>query len=166
MDRAPGAASPGRVIVAVVLTWRGRIGLFKRSALVHGDAGRWHCLTGYLDEGEDPVGQALLELREETGLTEVDLRAGPLLVLDDDAGTPWHVHTFLAVTTQRRLDLNWEHDHYRWVLPRAVSAFDGRVAWLTDVLEAVREVGDSTAPGRAPVAAAAAHLRERDPSRP
>ncbi|WP_234422396.1 hypothetical protein, partial [Streptomyces sp. NRRL F-6674] len=34
-----------RQVVAVILMWRGRIGLFKRSGSVQHDAGLWHCIT-------------------------------------------------------------------------------------------------------------------------
>jgi 8-oxo-dGTP pyrophosphatase MutT (NUDIX family) len=65
--------SPKREIVAVVLSWRGRIGLFKRGPLVGFDAGLWHCITGYLEQLEPPVQAATRELHEESGLTIEDL---------------------------------------------------------------------------------------------
>jgi ADP-ribose pyrophosphatase YjhB (NUDIX family) len=131
---------PPRVVVAVVLTWRGRIGLFKRSATVSGGAGLWHCITGFVDEGLHPAEQALAELREEAGISAVELLAlEPCRVLDlrGADGEMWQVHTFKAATERRRLDLNWEHDSYRWVPVRSVPRFDGQVPWLRDVLEAV-----------------------------
>jgi len=128
-----------RAIVAVVLSWHGRIGLFKRSASVGGGAGLWHCITGYLDEAVDPRDQALAELQEETGLCGDDLVAldeRGLLVLPDASGAIWKIHAFTAETNQRRLVLNWEHIAYRWVRPQAVARFDGQVPWLRDVLAA------------------------------
>ncbi|WP_413810971.1 NUDIX domain-containing protein [Streptomyces sp. OE57] len=130
-----------RQVVAVVLMWRGRVGLFKRSGSVQHDAGLWHCITGYLDADSDPVRQAIQEIWEETLLPAralEQLTAGPTLRLADPRGGPdWTVHTFLARTSQRRLTLNWEHKTYRWVWPWRLSQFDGQVAWLTDVLRAV-----------------------------
>ncbi|WP_405537425.1 NUDIX domain-containing protein [Streptomyces antimycoticus] len=130
-----------RQVVAVILMWRGRIGLFKRSGSVQHDAGLWHCITGYLDADSDPVRQAIQEIWEETLLPAralEQLTAGPTLRLADPRGGPdWTVHTFLACTSQRRLTLNWEHKAYRWVRPGKLPQFDGQVAWLTDVLRAV-----------------------------
>jgi 8-oxo-dGTP pyrophosphatase MutT (NUDIX family) len=130
----------GRAVVAVVLTWRERVGLFKRSSLVRYDAGAWHCITGYLDPGRSSLQQAAEELWEETGLGIVNLErleAGPVLRLPDARdGQPWIVHTFRATTRERRLTLNWEHDRYRWVRPAQVRRFDGQVPWLADVLAA------------------------------
>lgn len=140
------------VVVAVVLGWRGRIGLFKRSREVGHDAGLWHCITGYLDIGdatdsadttaeEDLArAQALLELFEETGVAVgdlVDFRSGPVLELADARGDHWRVHTFRAETERRHLRLNWEHDTYRWVSPQSVARFDGQVPWLRDVMAEV-----------------------------
>lgn len=133
------ATAAPRVVVAVVLAWRGRIGLFKRSAEVAHDAGLWHCVTGYVDPGTPPRQQALLELFEETGLSVVDLSSwtdGPILEIAGD-GALWSVHTFSAITEKKRLNLNWEHDCYRWVRPSAVRGFDGQVLWLSTVLDAV-----------------------------
>ncbi|MDQ8702521.1 NUDIX domain-containing protein [Streptomyces sp. LHD-70] len=132
-------ARPG-IVVAVVLTWRGRIGLFKRSRDVGHDAGHWHCITGHLDNGDSAHAQALLELFEETGIPAAELtdfRPGPVLELPDARGHCWRVHTFRAGTTRRKLRLNWEHDAYRWVRPQDVPRFDGQVPWLRNVLEAI-----------------------------
>ncbi|GAA2640855.1 NUDIX domain-containing protein [Streptomyces axinellae] len=130
-----------RHIVAVILMWRGRIGLFKRSGSVQHDAGLWHCITGYLEADSTPVRQAIQEIREETLLPAralEHLTAGPTLRLADPrGGQDWTVHTFVACTGQRRLTLNWEHEAYRWVRPRRLSQFDGQVVWLSDVLQAI-----------------------------
>lgn len=126
-----------RDVVAVVLSWRGRIGLFKRSDAVSGGAGLWHCITGYVDDGVDPRDQARAELREEAGLSEDDLLIlddRGVLSLPDATGAVWRVHAFAASTTRRRLALNWEHVAYRWVRPEAIGRFDGQVPWLGDVL--------------------------------
>jgi len=101
-----------RQVVAVVVTWRGRVGLFKRGRSVHHDAGAWHCITGYLEPERSPLHQAVQELWEETGLAVRDLQqltSGPILRLPDPrGGQAWTVHTFKAVTNRRRLTLNWE----------------------------------------------------------
>ena len=85
-------ACPPREVVAVVVQWRGRIALFRRSQSVGHERGLWHCITGYLEAGATPRQQALTELEEEAGLTLGDLAAfqsaGQLLISDDE-GNPW-----------------------------------------------------------------------------
>lgn len=133
------AECPPRTVVAVIVEWRGRIALFKRSQSVGHDRGLWHCITGYLEPGTTPEGQAFTELREETGLTENDLtdfRQGTPLLLPDKQGNPWLVHTFTAVTRRRRLTVNDEHDNFRWTAPSKIRRFSNRVTWLDQVLEA------------------------------
>lgn len=137
---SPAAPAPGHRIVAVMVECHGRVALLKRSQAVRHDKGRWHCVTGYLEAGATPQQQALEELYEETGLQLVDLSqldAGETLTLVGDDGVPWRVHTFKAVTTRRRLEINWEHQAYRWTPLRRLGRFDGRVEWLGDVIRAV-----------------------------
>jgi hypothetical protein len=45
---------PPRAVVAVIVRWRNRIALFRRSQTVGHDRGRWHCITGYLEAGVSP----------------------------------------------------------------------------------------------------------------
>jgi len=128
-----------RTVVAVVVEWRGRIALLRRSGDVEHDRGRWHCVTGYLEDGASPEQQALVELHEETGLSVAaldSLDVGAVLHLTDGVGQTWRVHTFRAVTRRRRLTLDCEHDAQRWVQPSAVRRFGNRVSWLDDVVAA------------------------------
>jgi 8-oxo-dGTP pyrophosphatase MutT (NUDIX family) len=133
------AIPPGHAVVAVVIEWRGKIALLKRSRYLNHDRGLWHCITGYLEPGASPKQQALEELLQEAGLDAaslLDLRAGPNLVINDDDTEPWLVHTFAAVTSRRRLEIDWEHDSYRWIAPDKVKRFINRESWLDHVLHA------------------------------
>ncbi len=126
-------------VVAIVIECRGQIAMLKRSQLLGHDRGLWHCISGYLERGATPRQQALEELFEETGILAtnlLDFRSGPVLVIHDDDGKPWLVHTFTAVTSQRRLEIDWEHDSYRWTAPGKVKRFADRVPWLDSVLHA------------------------------
>jgi 8-oxo-dGTP pyrophosphatase MutT (NUDIX family) len=134
------AAVPAtQTVVAVVVQWRAKIALFKRSQSLRHESGQWHCITGYLEPGSTPEQQAMEELREETGLESADiseLRSGPKLLMTDGSGGRWLVHTFTAVTSNRRLEIDWEHEAYRWTPPSKVTRFSNRVYWLDQVLEA------------------------------
>lgn len=134
------AAIPAdHVVVAIVLEWRKSIALFRRSHHLDHDHGLWHCITGFVEQGSTPEQQALQELHEETGLADgavLELENGPPIVLLDDLGEPWLVHTYRAVSAQRRLKINWEHDAYRWTKPSKSKRFSNRVSWLDAVLEA------------------------------
>lgn len=136
---AATSVSADHIVVAAVVEWRGRIALFKRSQRPAHDRGLWHCITGYVEAGTTPEQQAIEELCEEAGLEAndlLDLRQGSDLVVADRFGTPWLVHTFTAVTSRRRLKINWEHDSYRWTTARKAKRFTNRVMWLDSVLDA------------------------------
>jgi ADP-ribose pyrophosphatase YjhB (NUDIX family) len=138
-DTERTSACPPREVVAVVVEWRGRIALFKRSQSVGHERGLWHCITGYLEAGISPRQQALAELEEEAGLKLQDLaafQAAGQLLISDNAGNPWLVHTYTAVTSRRRLTINDEHDAYRWTVPAKISRFSNRVPWLDIILHA------------------------------
>lgn len=131
----------GYEVVAVVVTSRGRIALFRRSPQVSHDRGLWHCVTGYLPTGATPRAQALEELREEAGLDPARLtamRSGPVLRLAGQDGLEWIVHTFSCDIESTSVTLNWEHDAHAWVDPGAVPG-DGQVTWLGDVVSALRD---------------------------
>lgn len=108
----------------MIIEWRGRIALFKRSQSVGHDRGRWHCITGYLESGGTPEEQALAELREQTGLTENELtkfHQGAPFLLADHERNPWLVHTFTVVTPRRRLRINDENNAFPWAAPSRIS---------------------------------------------
>lgn len=141
---APGAykdhitACPPQVVMAVVVEWRGKIALFKRSQSAEHECGRWNCIIGYLKPAVSPGQQALTALWEVAGLTWQDLggfEAGEPLPIFDDSGNPWLVHTFTAVSKRRRLVINDEHDTYRWTVPSKISRFSNRVPWLDTILQ-------------------------------
>lgn len=125
-------------MVACILRHAGRIALLKRSQAVGSAAGRWHCVTGFLDDGIGPREQALTEVAEETGLTgdAVSLVATPppIRVERPRQGWVWVIHPFLFDTATLVLRLDWEHDEYRWIEPTELAHLDV-VPWVRMVWE-------------------------------
>ena len=129
----------GRIVIAIILEWRGKLALFKRSRSVGHDAGLWHCITGYVEAGTAPKVQAAQELSEETGLRASEVIGfclGPVLTITDVQQRSWVVHTYVVRTFRKRLSVNYEHDSYRWIARHKVMRFSNRVPWLDDVLDA------------------------------
>lgn len=127
-------------VVAAVLTHRGRICLLRRSRAVTGDIGRWHCVTGYLPSGQDPLQQALVEIYEEIGIETADLELSTTAVVELLAadGTKWRVHAFGFESRTDAVTLNWEHDAAYWARFRQIAILN-TVAWLDDILAALTE---------------------------
>jgi 8-oxo-dGTP pyrophosphatase MutT (NUDIX family) len=131
-------SKPPREVVAAVLTYRGAIGLFRRSARVSGDAGRWHCITGFLPGGANALGHALMEIDEETGIPPAALRLHrrTVLKLTGQDGRVWLVHAFHFESATDAVLLNWEHDACCWTEPDNMEGL-GTVSWLGQVCGAL-----------------------------
>ena len=125
-----------RAVVACFLRFGGQICLLKRSQSVGSAAGRWHCLTGYLNAGVPALAQALTEIAEETGFEadSVTLVAAPqpLRIERPSQGWVWVIHPFLFDVPSPTLRLDWEHDEYRWIDPAKLATSDV-VPWAIDV---------------------------------
>ena len=92
----------------------------------------WQFVRGSVDEGETFLSGALRELREETGLTPREFyRLGAVesfyTAVDD---TLWHSVAFCAIVDcQQEVQLNDEHDAFRWV-PR--NQLDPQLMWASE----------------------------------
>lgn len=112
--------------------------LLKRSSRVRTMKGMWAGISGYL-ENEDPLVQALKEIREESGLTESQVTllrsADPLEATDPQLpNIVWIVHPYLFQSSTQSIKLDWEHDEYIWVLPHDLKNYK-TVTKLEEVLE-------------------------------
>lgn len=134
----PSASQEQFEVVAAILTHRGRVGLFRRSLHVTGDVGCWHCITGFLPVGSDPLNQAILEIWEETGIAEAGLDLGKRTILDLTSadGNLWRVHAFHFQSQTDAVKLNWEHDASCWLPIDQIGALP-TVSWFEYVLDAL-----------------------------
>jgi ADP-ribose pyrophosphatase YjhB (NUDIX family) len=131
-----------RSVVACFLRHGGKICLLKRSEAVGSSPGRWHCVTGFLEPGVLPLEQAMTEIAEETGLDAETVRLigapEPLRYERPSQGWVWIVYPFLFEASSPSLQLDWEHDEYRWIEPAELESSDC-VAWIRDVWVALGE---------------------------
>jgi 8-oxo-dGTP pyrophosphatase MutT (NUDIX family) len=125
-----------RPVIASFLRHEGKICLLKRSQAVGSSPGRWHCVTGFLEPGIEPLEQVMTELLEETGLAAdaVTLIGSPepLRIERPSQGWVWVIHPFLFDVATPDLRLDWEHDEYRWIEPVELDTSDC-VPWIRDV---------------------------------
>ena len=115
-------------VVTAFIRHGGRILLLRRSRKVGSYRGKWAGVSGYLEQNE-PLVQALTEIREETGLSETDVvlvKAGtPLEVADHGLGVCWIVYPFLFETeTPAKIQLDWEHVDMQWAAPDELGRLD------------------------------------------
>lgn len=115
----------GRFMVAVggiiELGNTGKILVTQRSSSLDWQAGKWELMYGRIDQFEDPVTGLRREVREESGIT--DLEVGEVLRV-------WHIFrgsekaeneligiTFHYKTQQETVSISVEHEQYKWMTP-------------------------------------------------
>jgi len=126
-------------VVTCFLHRRGRVLLLRRSERVGTYQGMWAGVSGYVERV--PLEQAFVEIGEEAGLSESDVRlegiGPPTLVDDDEQGRHWIVYPFaFALRRGREVTTNWETTECRWVEPEAIGEQE-TVPGLAAVLRAV-----------------------------
>lgn len=89
--------------------------------------GRWSGISGYLEH--KPLEQALVEIREETGLSgdEIELvkKGEPLEILDAEQNRRWRVHPFLFhVKRPDAVRLDWENLELHWITPSEIDNYE------------------------------------------
>jgi translation initiation factor 2B subunit (eIF-2B alpha/beta/delta family)/ADP-ribose pyrophosphatase YjhB (NUDIX family) len=103
--------------------------------------GKWAGVSGFLEEGEDPLQRARIEIEEEVALKPAQaiiVRSGDSLrALDEEKDTVWIVHPFLFDVLDQKVRLDWENSESKWIDPDELSSFD-TVPRLKEVFERVR----------------------------
>ena len=115
-----------RQVVTCFLESGGEILLLHRSEQVGSYPGRWAGVSGYVEKTPDE--QALVEIAEETGLNEKDIKmvrkGKPLPVEDEKLGIRWVVHPFLFhIEDRSKVKIDWEHKETRWIDPRDIDNY-------------------------------------------
>jgi 8-oxo-dGTP pyrophosphatase MutT (NUDIX family) len=114
-------------IVTAFIEYRGKVLLLRRSQRVKSMKGKWAGVSGYIEAYERPLVRAFKEIEEETGLTHKNVRilkeGRPLEASDDERPDTmlWVVHPFYFRTNSNAVNLDWEHDQYRWVNPNEIE---------------------------------------------
>jgi len=110
------------VVTAFLERDDGRILLLRRSAKVGSFRGHWAAVSGYLED-PTPEGQAVREIREETGIasTSLALRSTGPVVYARDGARIWAVHPFRFRVDRAEVAIDWEHTEFAWVDPSEIG---------------------------------------------
>jgi 8-oxo-dGTP pyrophosphatase MutT (NUDIX family) len=118
-------------VVTCILEHDGKILLLKRSNQVGTYRGLWGGVAGYVEELEDPYDTAIKEIREEVGIKfdalKLVRKGNPIEFSDTYEGRRynWIVYPFLFhIESKELVQIDWEHEKYRWVLPSEVRKLD------------------------------------------
>lgn len=115
-----------------------KILILKRSNKVRSMKGLWGGISGIIEEGEEPIERAKIEIYEEIGMKSDALR---LLKAGNEmaASSPqypdhqWIIFPFLFETQDAKIVLNWENDRYEWISPNEIYKYE-TVPSLANVL--------------------------------
>ena len=131
-------------VVTCFLESNDRILILKRSEKVGTYQGQWAGISGYVESTPDK--QAIIEIREETGLKNEDIKlihkGQPLEVIDEKLKVKWIVNPFMFhVNNPKNIKIDWEHKETKWI---KASEFDEyiTVPRLKEALNAVMEEDD------------------------
>lgn len=114
--------------VTCFLEYQGSILILLRSDQVRSYKGIWGGVSGRIQDERTPLGQAELEVKEETGLCGDDIESvneGQVLVFDDNE-VKIHkvVYPFLfKIKDPNKVKIDWEHIQMKWIKPFEIEQY-------------------------------------------
>ena len=88
----------------------------------------WSGISGIIENDEEPLERAKIEIFEEVGINENEIR---LLIIGNEIDIiskqyknhKWHVFPFLFETNNLKIKLNWENSDFKWINPSEMKKF-------------------------------------------
>ena len=97
-----------------------KILILKRSDKVRSMRGLWSGVSGIIENNEEPLNRAKIEIFEEIGIRN-DKISLTKSVKKIKISSPqyenheWEVFSFLFETKETKIKLNWENSEFRWI---------------------------------------------------
>ena len=103
--------------------------LLKRSNKVKTMKGLWAGISGIIENEEDPLIRAKIEIFEELGITEDKikfLKAASKMIVHSPQyeNHEWEIFPFLFESSNPTIKLNWENSEYKWVTVNEIRNYD------------------------------------------
>ena len=107
-------------IVTTFLKNSNKILLLKRSEKVKSMKNLWAGISGIIEEGEEPLNRAKIEIFEEVCIKESEvtlLKTGKKMIIESPQYTnhQWEVYPFLFSCSIQEIKLNWENSDSKWI---------------------------------------------------
>ncbi len=116
-------------VLVIIVGYKGKILLLKRSDKVLVYRGKWNGVAGYIDELK-PIREKLLEeVQEELGIIEDNISlinsGESYQFIDKAVNKTWVIFPFLVgLKDDPVIKLDWEHSEYKWIKPEELGKFD------------------------------------------
>ncbi|BDQ31354.1 MAG: NUDIX domain-containing protein [Nitrosopumilus sp.] len=94
--------------------------ILKRSDKVKSMKGLWAGISGIIENNEEPLKRAKIEIFEEVGITEdkitlVKSAEGMRVNSPQYENHEWEIYPFLFEVENTEIELNWENSEFEWI---------------------------------------------------
>ncbi|MGB1429677.1 MAG: NUDIX domain-containing protein, partial [Nitrosopumilus sp.] len=115
-------------IVTSFIKFNDQILILKRSEKVRSMKGLWSGVSGIIENNENPIDRAKIEIFEEIGIREKEIRLLKKLEKmkissQQYKNHEWEIFPFLFETKNRNIELNWENSEFKWILPKELKNY-------------------------------------------
>ena len=116
-------------IVTSFLLNQEKILILKRSENVKTMKNMWSGISGIIENDEDPLTRAKIEIFEEVGIKENEIKLLKIgneidIISPQYKNHQWHVFPFLFETNNLEIKINWENSDFKWINPVELKEFD------------------------------------------
>ena len=115
-------------IVTSFIRHNDQILILKRSEKVRSMKGLWSGVSGIIENNENPIDRAKIEIFEEVGIKEKEIRLVKKLEKmriqsQQYKNHEWIIFPFLFETKNGNITLNWENSEFKWILPKELKNY-------------------------------------------
>ena len=115
-------------IVTSFIKYNDQILILKRSEKVRSMKGLWSGVSGIIENNENPIDRAKIEIFEEVGIREKEIRLVKKLEKmkiqsQQYKNHEWEIFPFLFETKNENIELNWENSEFKWILPKELKNY-------------------------------------------
>ena len=107
-------------IVTSFLLNQEKILILRRSKNVKTMKNMWSGISGIIENDEEPLTRAKIEIFEEVGIKENEIKLLKIgneidIISPQYKNHQWHVFPFLFETKITEIKLNWENSDFKWI---------------------------------------------------
>ena len=115
-------------IVTSFIKFNDEILILKRSEKVRSMKGLWSGVSGIIENNENPIDRAKIEIFEEVGIKEKEIKLVKKLEKmkiqsQQYKNHEWEIFPFLFETKNDNIKLNWENSEFKWITPKELKNY-------------------------------------------
>ena len=115
-------------VVTSFIKYNDQILILKRSEKVRSMKGLWSGVSGIIENNENPIDRAKIEIFEEVGIKEKEIKLVKKLEKmkissQQYKNHEWEIFPFLFETKNGNITLNWENSEFKWILPKELKNY-------------------------------------------